>query len=84
MLDITLWHVWERVSCPVLIVRGEHSDLLTRSTVDRMLHRGAAASRGLVQAVEIADCGHAPALMALDQMRVIEEFLFKDAALQPA
>jgi len=75
MLDITLWHVWERVACPVLILRGENSDLLLPATVSRMQQRGIAASKGLVHAVEIPGCGHAPSLMALDQMRLIEAFL---------
>lgn len=78
MLDISLWHVWERVECPVLIMRGETSDLLHIRTVERMKRRGAAASKRLVQSVEIPDCGHAPSLMMLDQMRLIEEFLTRD------
>lgn len=78
LLDITLWHVWERVACPVLILRGEDSDLLTRGTVSRMQQRGITASKGLVEAVEIPGCGHAPSLMAVDQMRVIGAFLTGD------
>jgi pimeloyl-ACP methyl ester carboxylesterase len=78
MLDIALWHVWERVECPVLIVRGETSDLLLPTTVERMKQRGIAASRRLVESVEIRGCGHAPSLMDPEQMRVIEEFLVRD------
>ena len=78
MLDIALWHVWERVDCPVLILRGETSDLLLPETVNRMKQRGLAASKGVVEAVEIPDCGHAPSLMAADHIRVIEEFLVRD------
>ena len=77
ILDISLWHVWERVQCPVLILRGETSDLLLAGTVDRMKERGIAAENGLVESVEIPNCGHAPALMALEQMRVVEEFLVR-------
>ena len=80
MLDIALWDVWERVDCPVLILRGESSDLLLATTVNRMKQRGLAASKRLVEAVEIPDCGHAPSLMAVDQMRVIEEFLVREQA----
>ena len=28
LLDVALWRVWEHVACPVLILRGEDSDLL--------------------------------------------------------
>ena len=78
MLDIALWHVWERVDCPVLILRGKTSDLLLPGTVRRMKQRGLAASKLMVEAVEIPNCGHAPSLMAVDQFRVIEEFLVRD------
>ena len=36
MVDIALWHVWEKVACPVLILHGEDSDLLHASTVREM------------------------------------------------
>jgi pimeloyl-ACP methyl ester carboxylesterase len=78
LLDVVLWRVWEHVSCPVLILRGEHSDLLLPGTVAEMQRRGIAAKSGLVQAVEIPECGHAPALMADEQIRIVEDFLLAD------
>jgi pimeloyl-ACP methyl ester carboxylesterase len=36
-LDVDLLHVWDKIECPVLILGGQHSDLLARSTVDAML-----------------------------------------------
>ena len=65
---------------PVLILRGEHSDLLLPGTVAEMQRRGIAASQGLVQRVEIPDCGHAPALMADEQIRIVDDFLLADDA----
>ena len=75
MLDITLWHVWDNVECPVLILRGEHSDLLLPACVREMLRRGRAASQGKVRTVDIPACGHAPSLMADDTIDLIGEFL---------
>ena len=75
-LDVALWQLWDRIECPVLILRGEYSDLLARSTVDEMTRRGAAARAGRVSAVEFADCGHAPALMDDAQIAVVRDFLF--------
>jgi pimeloyl-ACP methyl ester carboxylesterase len=75
MFDIVLWHLWEAVSCPVLVLRGEHSDLLTAATVQEMKRRGAAGRAGRVESVEFADCGHAPALMDASQIAVVREFL---------
>jgi pimeloyl-ACP methyl ester carboxylesterase len=78
-LDVALWRVWEHVECPVLILRGEHSDLLRPETVVEMKRRGIAAEHGRVESIEIPNCGHAPALMADEQVRLIEDFLLADS-----
>lgn len=77
-LDVVLWTLWDKIECPVLILRGEDSDLLSPDTVDLMLGRGLAAKAGKVTAVEIAGCGHAPALLDADQVAVVQKFLFPD------
>jgi pimeloyl-ACP methyl ester carboxylesterase len=74
-LDVVLWHLWDRVECPVLIVRGAESDLLSADTVRAMLARGPAARAGKVSSVELPGCGHAPALMDAAQVAVIRNFL---------
>ena len=79
-LDIVLWHVWDKIECPVLILRGADSDLLSGHTVEQMLSRGPAAQAGKVSAAEFAGCGHAPALMDREQIAVIENFLFPGPA----
>ncbi|HEY2967124.1 MAG TPA: alpha/beta hydrolase [Casimicrobiaceae bacterium] len=84
MLDITLWHVWDRVECPVLILRGEHSDLLLPGCVREMLRRGRAAVEGKVRTVDIPGCGHAPSLMADDTIGLISDFLDDDTAAPSA
>ena len=73
--DVALWPVWEAVACPVLILRGAESDVLLRDTAEEMTKRGAAASSGKVRVREIPGVGHAPALMALDQIAAVREFL---------
>jgi pimeloyl-ACP methyl ester carboxylesterase len=78
MVDISLWDVWEKVACPVLILRGEDSDLLHASTVREMQRRGVAAKKGTVRAVEVRDCGHAPTLMSDHQISLVEDFLALD------
>jgi len=75
MVDIALWSVWDEVSCPTLILRGEDSDLLHASTVREMQKRGKAAKKGLVRAIEVRDCGHAPPLMSDAQISLVEEYL---------
>jgi pimeloyl-ACP methyl ester carboxylesterase len=68
---IDLWSVWAQVRCPVLVLRGANSDVLTRDTVARMR----SANPGL-QAVEFDGAGHAPALMSPEQIGVVRRFLF--------
>lgn len=78
LLDVILWQIWDKIDCPVLVLRGEDSDLLARSTVDAMLKRGPAARDGLVTAFEFPDCGHAPALMDETQTTVITNYLLTE------
>ncbi|NNG03648.1 MAG: alpha/beta hydrolase [Inquilinus sp.] len=68
--DVDLWPVWDRVNCPVLVLRGAESDLLTPEIAGQMQTRG---PKTLV--VEMPGCGHAPALMADDQIAVVREWL---------
>ena len=64
-----LWDEWDRLDIPVLCLRGEDSDLLLRETTEAMRRRG---PRAVV--VEIAGCGHAPALNTPDQLALVERF----------
>jgi pimeloyl-ACP methyl ester carboxylesterase len=78
MLDVSLWPVWERVECPVLILRGEHSDLLPRDTMQEMVRRHRVCAHRRTRAIEFPDCGHAPALMEPEQIDPVVEFLAAD------
>jgi len=77
-LDVALWRVWEHVECPVLILHGQNSDLLLPETIVEMKRRGLAAKQGRVESIEIPNCGHAPALMADEQIQLIEDFFLND------
>jgi pimeloyl-ACP methyl ester carboxylesterase len=68
--DIDLWPLYEMIACRTLLLRGEQSDLLTRETAEAMTQRGPRA-----QLVEIPGVGHAPTLMASDQINVVRNFL---------
>jgi len=68
--DVTLWPMWDAIVCPTLVVRGADSDLLLRATAEEMTQRGPRA-----KFIELAGIGHAPALMAEDQIAVVKEFL---------
>jgi pimeloyl-ACP methyl ester carboxylesterase len=68
--DYALWDAWDSLDLPVLCLRGEHSDLLLPEVADAMRNRG---PRAVV--VEIAGCGHAPALNTPEQYALVERFL---------
>lgn len=68
--DVPMWPIWDGVGCPVLVLRGAQSKLLLPETVAEMRTRGPACD-----VVEIADAGHAPALMDEAQIKTIMEWL---------
>ena len=68
--DYTLWDAWDALDLPVLCLRGEHSDLLLRRRPpSRCKVRGPSAV-----VVEIAGCGHAPALNTPEHWALVERF----------
>jgi pimeloyl-ACP methyl ester carboxylesterase len=68
--DVDLWKVWEKVRCPVLILRGAESDLLLRETAVKMCER-----KVRTELVEFSGIGHAPMLMSSDQIKIVRDFL---------
>jgi pimeloyl-ACP methyl ester carboxylesterase len=76
------WDAWYRVRCPVLLLRGERSEVFPASVADAMLDAKPAA-----ELVEIAGCGHAPALMSVAQAGLVRRFLHgvpsRDEARKP-
>ena len=68
--DYDLWPEFDAIDIPVLCLRGAESDLLLAETAQAMRGRGPRA-----RVVEIAGCGHAPALNVPEQIGLVEEFL---------
>ena len=68
--DIVFWDQWDRIKAPVLVLRGAQSDVLSAATANEMTRRGPAT-----RLIELAGVGHAPALMADDQVRAVCDFL---------
>jgi pimeloyl-ACP methyl ester carboxylesterase len=68
--DLDVWETWDLVACPVLVLRGERSDLLLPETAAEMARRGPRA-----EVVEVPGCGHAPALLDPDQIDSILRWL---------
>jgi pimeloyl-ACP methyl ester carboxylesterase len=68
--SVDLWKYWDAIAVPILVVRGEQSDLLPKDVLAEMLRRNRNATVHTVK-----NCGHAPALIAWDQIQVVEAFL---------
>jgi pimeloyl-ACP methyl ester carboxylesterase len=68
--DVDFWPFYDRISCPTLVLRGSESDILRLSDATTMSRRGPNA-----QLIEFPGVGHAPALMADDQIAAIRDFL---------
>ena len=71
--DIDLWLMWDAIHCPTLVLRGEHSDVLDHADAVIMTERGPKATL-----IEFPGMGHAPALMADDQIAVVRNWLLAD------
>jgi len=68
--EAATWAAYDRVQCPVLLLRGADSDLLSHETALEMTARGPKATLR-----EFAGIGHAPTLIAPDQVAAVREFL---------
>ena len=68
--DIVLWKIWDRILCPVLVLHGADSDLLSADTAAEMATRGPKAKIHTLSGI-----GHAPALMAVEQVELLRHWL---------
>ena len=68
--DIDFWPFYDQIQCPTMVIRGAQSDLLRPDDAMAMRERGPHAA-----IVEFPGIGHAPALMADEQIAAIRDFL---------
>ena len=68
--EASLWAAYDAVTCPTLLLRGADSDLLTPAHAQAMTERGPRP-----QLHTFAGVGHAPTLIAGDQVQRVREFL---------
>lgn len=70
VFEAALWASYDAIRCPTLLLRGADSDLLTLECAQAMTARGPRA-----QLQQFAGVGHAPTLIADDQVQRVREFL---------
>jgi len=68
--DVDMWGVWDRIRCPVLVLRGADSDLLLPETAEEMSRRGPGA-----RVVEVPHAAHAPSLRTDEQIAIVRAFV---------
>ncbi len=66
----TLWQLYDHITAQTMLMRGTDSDLLSPATALAMTQRGPKA-----RLVEFAGVGHAPTLIAADQVAAVNDFL---------
>ncbi len=71
--EATLWQLYDAITAPTLLLRGGQSDLLSESTAAEMARRGPKA-----RCVVFEGVGHAPTLVADDQVAAVRDFLWSD------
>jgi pimeloyl-ACP methyl ester carboxylesterase len=74
-----LWQLYDQITARTLLLRGAQSDLLSHGTAQAMGQRGPRA-----QLVEFAGVGHAPTLVAADQVAVVRDFLLANGGTATA
>ncbi len=67
---LQLWQLYDRIQARTLLLHGAQSDLLAPETAQAMARRGPRA-----KLVEFEGVGHAPTLMAQDQVTAVTDFL---------
>jgi pimeloyl-ACP methyl ester carboxylesterase len=67
---VDLWVPFARISCPILVVRGAQSDILSALTARQMR-----TTHNDVSVVEIPGVGHAPSLVEPESLAALSQFL---------
>jgi pimeloyl-ACP methyl ester carboxylesterase len=67
---LDLWVPFARITCPILVIRGATSDILSELTASQMrtTHQG-------VKVVEVPGVGHAPSLVEPESLAALRDFL---------
>ena len=69
--EAAVWAVYDQIKAQTLLLRGADSDLLSSATAKAMQERGPKPAL-----VEFAGVGHAPTMIASDQVKAVGDFIF--------
>ena len=69
--EFDLWRIWDAINIPMLVLRGEKSDILSSEVAQRMA--------GKAKLAEFAGFGHVPPLVNEEQISTVKEFLLTNS-----
>lgn len=70
--EFDLWPFWDHITCPVLVLHGTQSIILTQEIIEKMrLHDRSKK----MDVTAFPDCGHVPSLMASNQIKVVTDWI---------
>ncbi|MCC7304644.1 MAG: alpha/beta hydrolase [Alphaproteobacteria bacterium] len=70
--DSDLWPYWDNIKCPVLLLHGKMSVVLTKPLVEEMEMRYTGQA---LRYHVFKDCGHVPSLMADNQIIAVKQWM---------
>jgi pimeloyl-ACP methyl ester carboxylesterase len=70
--ECDFWDYWQLLKCPLLVIKGENSKVLTNAIFDQMLNSGIEMEHRVIPNV-----GHTPTLMLEEQIQLVKEWLLK-------
>ncbi len=70
--EVDLWQHWQDIKCPILVLRGKNSLILTRAILEKMKDK---AQKTQMDTHEFDNCGHVPSLMSNEHIQVICKWL---------
>ena len=68
--DADISDIWKLIGCPILVFRGEYSELLPKHIAEQMLQ-----SKKQIELFEVAGAAHAPSLTTQREIEKIKEWL---------
>ena len=68
--SVDMWACWNAIACPVMVIQGGQSILLTTDIIENMRQSGPAFDFQVFD-----DCGHVPSLMAEEQIQAVRGWL---------
>jgi pimeloyl-ACP methyl ester carboxylesterase len=72
-----MWSLYDKITCPTLVIRGEDSDVLLPETLEEMVQRGPKP-----KSVTIGESAHAPVFIDENDCEIVKNFITENDTQQ--